>query len=377
MGSEHARNLFAGKVEDGVLSAVCDIRAERLAWAKEMFPDAHLFSNASEMLRSGEIDAAIVAVPHYQHPSLVIEGLSRKIHMMCEKPAGVYGKHVREMNEAAREAEKEGIVFGIMFNQRTNSLFIKMKEMVQGDELGQIKRNSWLITNWYRSQHYYDSGDWRATWAGEGGGVLLNQCPHNLDLWQWICGMPSSVTAFCHEGKWHNIEVEDDVTAYTEYEDGSTGVFVTTTADAPGDNRFEISGDKGKLVYEDSKLTFWKLDIAEREFNRTSAKAFGAPSWKKIEIETDGSNPQHAGVLNAFCAKILGKGELVASGLEGLNGLLISNAMHLSSWLGKTIHLPFDDDLFYEELQRKVSGSKTKKTAAAASIEDMNSTYNS
>ncbi len=251
---------------------------------------------------------------------------------MCEKPAGVYTKAVREMNEAA---EKSGKVFGMMFNQRTNCVYRKMREMVQNGQLGELKRVNWIITDWYRTQIYYDSGDWRATWDGEGGGVLLNQCPHQLDLLQWICGLPKTVQAFCQEGKWHDIEVEDDVTAYLQFANGATGVFVTTTGDAPGTNRFEVTGTLGKLVCENDKLTFWKLAQDEREFCRTATEGFAQPHCQQVQVETDGENPQHVGVLNAFAGKILHGTPLVAEGTEGIRGLTLSNAMHLSSWLGR------------------------------------------
>ena len=208
-------------------------------------------------------DAVLIAVPHYQHPELSIDALQHNLHVMCEKPAGVYTKQVREMNEVAKKTNR---VFAMMFNQRTNCVYRKMHELVTSGDLGAIKRVNWIITDWYRTQSYYDSGDWRATWEGEGGGVLLNQCPHNLDLIQWICGMPSKVQAFCHEGKWHDIEVEDDVTAYLEYPNGATGVFITSTADAPGTNRFEITLEKGKLVCENNVLTLHELEVSEREF---------------------------------------------------------------------------------------------------------------
>ncbi|MDR1439199.1 MAG: Gfo/Idh/MocA family oxidoreductase, partial [Clostridiales bacterium] len=327
---------------------------------------------------SGTADAVIIAVPHYWHPPLAIEALGSKIHVMCEKPAGVYTKQVREMNAAAVAAEKDGVVFGLMFNQRTNSLFRKMREMVQNGELGALRRNNWIVTNWYRPQCYYDSGGWRATWSGEGGGVLLNQCPHNLDLWQWICGMPKRITAFCHEGKWHDVEVEDDVTAYAEYADGSTGVFVTTTGDAAGDNRFAITGDRGKLVLEDDALTFYKLETPESEFTKTNTKPFGSPAFEKIKVETDGSNPEHVGVLQAFADNILRRGELVARGVEGINSLMISNAMHLSSWLGKGVELPIDEELFHSMLQKRAQGSRAKAAGGAyVTVDDMDDSYNS
>ncbi len=248
-----------------------------------------------------------------------------------------------------------------MFNQRTNHLYRKMHELVQGGTLGAIKRVNWIITDWYRTQAYYNSGDWRATWSGEGGGVLLNQCPHNLDLLQWICGMPSTVMAKCHNGKWHEIEVEDDVTAYLEYPNGATGVFVTSTADAPGTNRFEITLEKGKLVCEDDGLTLYMLDTNEREHCHTAAEGFKKPEGRYVELETDGANPQHMGVLNAFAARILHGTPLVAEGAEGINGLTLSNAMHLSSWLGKAVQIPFDEELFLEELDKRRKASGLKK----------------
>ncbi len=374
MGSGHTKSFAEGKVKDAKLVAVCDLNDEKLEAIDKVLPGLKKFKNATDMFKSGEIDAVIVATPHYFHPTLSMEAFTYKIHVMCEKPAGVYTKIVREMNGAAEKAAKEGVVFGMMFNQRTNCVYRKMREMVQNGDIGEITRTNWIVTNWFRPQAYYDSGDWRATWAGEGGGVLLNQCPHNLDLWQWICGMPSKVTAFCHEGKWHDIEVEDDVTAYVEYPNGATGVFVTSTADAPGTNRFEVTGDKGRLICDRENLYYEKLSESVPEFNKTNTIAFNHPKAEKIEVETDGSNEKHVGVLNAFVDKILGRGELVADGTEGINGVIISNAMHLSSWLGKTIELPLDEDLFYAELQKRVSGSRKKAEVKVAAV-DLAGTY--
>ena len=262
------------------------------------------------------------------------------------------------MNEAAK---KSGKVFGIMYNQRTNPKFQKMREIVQSGELGELKRCIWIITNWYRTQAYYDSGTWRATWAGEGGGVLLNQCPHQLDLLTWLCGVPTKVRAFCHEGKWHDIEVEDDVTAYLEFANGMTGVFVTTTGDAPGTNRLEISGTKGKLVCEHDTITFDKLGVDEREWCKTCKEGFQKPPVERVEVETDGQNIQHPAVLNAFAAHILRGEPLVADGREGIKGLTLSNAMHLSSWLEKVVDVPFDEKLFYDMLMEKCKHSRRKE----------------
>jgi predicted dehydrogenase len=366
IGSLHCTNIRDGKMPEVELCAVADRRETRRSWAKEnLSSTVVIFDEGDDLIEAGLCDAVIIATPHYEHARLVMKSMAHGMHALCEKPAGVYTKQVREMNEAAAKYE---LVFAMMFNQRTSHVYRKMHELVQGGTLGAIKRVNWIITDWYRTQAYYNSGDWRATWSGEGGGVLLNQCPHNLDLLQWICGMPSSVTAFCHNGKWHDIEVEDDVTAYLEYPNGATGVFITTTGDAPGTNRFEITLEKGKLVCEDEKLSLYMLDINEREYCYTATEGFQKPSGHYVEVETDGLNQQHVGVINAFAGKILHGTPLVAEGVEGINGLILSNAMHLSGWLKKSIEIPFDENLFLEELNKLRASSKYKKDVKEATF---------
>lgn len=359
MGTTHALSIIDGQVTNMVLAAVCDNREVRRIWCKENLPKSiHLFDDTTSMMKSGLIDAVLIATPHYDHPRLAMEAFEHGLHVISEKPAGVYTKQVREMNEASK---KKDLVFAMMFNQRTNHLYRKMHELVHSGEYGQVKRVNWIITNWYRTQSYYDSGGWRGTWDGEGGGVLLNQCPHNLDLIQWICGMPSTVRAFCHEGKWHNIEVEDDVTAYLEYENGATGVFITSTGDSPGTNRLEISLEKATMICEANKLSIFELDINEREHCFAEKEGFKQAGGKFIDVETDGLNPEHVGVLNAFADKIINNTPLIAEGIEGINGLELSNAMHLSSWLEKPVTLPIDEELFLKELNKKRARSKVKK----------------
>lgn len=359
MGSSHARNILNDKCPNIELVAVSDANQDRIEWAqKELSAEIKYFSSPEEMLDSGIINSCLIAVPHYDHTKYAIECMKRGIHVMVEKPAGVYTKQVREMNA---EAEKHPeVVFGMMFNQRTNCVYRKLRELVQSGEYGEIRRTNWIITDWYRPQCYYDSGDWRATWSGEGGGVLLNQCPHQLDLWQWICGMPVKVEAHLHFGKWHNIEVEDDVTTYVEYANGATGVFITTTGDAHGTNRFEIQMDKAKFVIENDKLIMTEYEMTEQEFSKTNTKPFDTVGSTTTEVETDGENPQHVGVLNAWADAILNGGKLVAEGKEGINGLTLSNAMHLSAFLGKEVEIPFNEELYYNELMKRVATSKRK-----------------
>ena len=370
MGSAHAKTFLKGGVENGVLTAICDLKPAKTDAVKalEGAESVAVFTDYKEMLASGLCDAVVVAVPHYFHPPICIDAMNAGLHVICEKPAGVYTKQVKEMNEVAKKSKT---LFAMMFNQRTNCVYRKMREMVQNGELGEIKRVNWIITTWYRSQSYYDSGDWRATWRGEGGGVLFNQCPHQLDLLQWITGMmPKRIHSFCHFGKWHDIEVEDDVTAYLEYENGATGVFVTSTGDTPGTNRFEILGNKGKLVCEARKLpdgtkkdvlTFTKLETPEREFNATYKGGFGEPKKEEFEVETDGKNPQHAGIFNNVANAILGLEPLFVDGTEGINGVELMDAMLLSTWLGNTITLPIDDDLYLDELNKRIATGRQKE----------------
>lgn len=372
MGSGHLSNIRAGKCPELEVTAVADIDPARLEWVKKTTENTvACFDNAEKMLDSGLIDAALVAVPHYQHPQYAMACFERNLHVMVEKPAGVYTRQVREMNEAARNAH---VKFGMMFNQRTDCIYRKMRELVKSGRYGEIRRTNWIITNWYRPQAYYDSGNWRATWSGEGGGVLLNQCPHNLDLWQWICGMPVKVSARMYFGKWHDIEVEDDVTAFVEYANGATGTFVTSTGDVPGSNRFEITMDGVRLLAEGGKLFLTELEVSEPEFSRTNKTAFALPPMKTVQVETDGKSEQHVGVLNAFAAAILRDEPMIAGGEEGIQGLTISNAMHLSAWLGKEITLPLDEDLYYEELMKRVRTSR-KKAPSETVYSDTAGTY--
>lgn len=374
MGTAHCKSLLEGKIANGVLSAICEPKQTKAdaILALEGARNVVAFADYGEMLHSGLCDAVIVAVPPYDHQALVTQALDANLHVICEKPAGVYTKQVKEMNATAERSDK---LFGMMFNQRSNPIYRKMQEMVSSGDVGEIKRVNWIITNWYRSQNYFDLGGWRATWRGEGGGVLFNQCPHQIDLLQWIVGMlPTKIHSHCHFGKWHDIEVEDDVTAYMEFPNGATGVFVTSTADAPGTNRFEITGTRGRLVCEGGKLTFDQLAVDEREFCRT-ARAFVDPEYKTFEVPTDGRNDQHVGILNNFANAILGIEPLFVKGEEGINSVQMMNAMILSTWLDKAVTLPIDDDLYLDELNRRIRESTVVKKDTSDVVLDISGTY--
>ena len=358
MGSAHARCIAGGEIAGAVLSALCDTDANRRDALRALYPNVPVFHTHRELLDSGLVDAIIVATPHAAHPPIAIDAFRKGLHVLVEKPAGIETKSVLEMNEVAKES---GRIFSIMFNQRANRLFRRAREILRSGELGEFRRSIWIITNWYRKQTYYDSGIWRGTWAGEGGGVLINQAPHNLDLWQWICGMPKTVYAQCYVGLHHDVEVEDDATLMVEYEGGATGLFVTSTGDYPGTNRLEITGSRGKLLLENGKLTLTHLSMDERELRMTGKHIY--PEAEITEI-LDEPYCGHAEILANFTDAILHGTPLLAPGDEGICELTLSNAAYLSAWTGEKIELPLDREHFLVELEKRRATSHFKSEAA-------------
>ena len=378
MGTYHISNLLGGKVPQMQLTAVCDTSEERRnaflkAYPTSDYPNIGVFENAEELYKSGLCDLVFIVVPHYMHPPLVIKAFEYGLNVITEKPAGVYTKQVKEMNEAA---EKSGKLFAIMYNQRTNPIYQKVRKMLQSGELGHIKRITWIITDWYRSQAYHNSSSWRSTWNGEGGGALINQNPHQLDLWQWMFGMPDKVFAKVSFGKYYNIEVEDDVMAYFEYDNGTTGEYITSTGEAPGTKRLEIACDMGKVVVEEDRLLFYRNEISEREFNSSNKAPFGRPEYWKCKLPcTFDEGEQHVGILKNVANAILSGEKLIARGEEGINGLTISNSIHLSAWTGETVDVKnFPDDRYYELLQDKIKNSVLVKEVNQV-VADTSGTY--
>lgn len=356
MGSAHASCIVKNEIKDMSLTAVCDISHKKLETFSEKYPHIKCYESYEKLFEDKVCDSVIIAVPHPLHAQIAISAFKHGLNVMLEKPADITVSKVIKLNA---EAQKSGKVFGIMFNQRTNPLYQKAREIVKSGSLGELKRTVWIITNWFRTQSYYDSGDWRATWSGEGGGVLLNQAPHNLDLWQWICGMPDSVTAFCDVAKYHNIEVEDDATIFTRYKNGATGVFMTSTGEYPGTNRLEISGDLGKIVLENGVLKQYKLKEPISEVIANSKQGFAQIDYGYEEIKQERPETSHKGILQNFANAVLFGEELISPGIDGINEITLSNAAYLSEWQGnKEITLPFDSELFDKLLAEKAKQSK-------------------
>ncbi|WP_026555440.1 Gfo/Idh/MocA family protein [Arthrobacter sp. 35W] len=363
-GGMYAKFITDGQVPNMVIGAIADTDPAKRDVAAAAYPGVPVYEDYVALLESGDVDAIVTCVPHYLHPEMGIAALQRDIHALVEKPAGVYTKQVKELNDFA--ASKPELSFGIMFNQRNNPLYKRLKEIVDNGEIGNILRTNWVITTWWRPQGYYDSSAWRATWGGEGGGVLVNQAPHQLDLWQWICGVPKSVFSKVSYGFRRDIVVEDEVTAVVDYGNGATGTFVTATHDMVGTDRFEILGDAGKIVVEGSKTaTVTRLKKTEREISSSMdmgdvMKLFtgqlNMDDYRTTEvIEFDSPwGAQHAGVLENFAANVLDGTPLLAPGSDGINGVRLANAIHLSSWKGEEVGLDFDENEFLELLNKRI-----------------------
>jgi predicted dehydrogenase len=377
MGSVHVQTVSSlGRF---ALAGICDIDQSRLDRAGS-HTAAPRYRDYATMLDRERPDAVLIATPHYDHTGMAIEAFRRGVHVLVEKPVGVHGLDVRRTIAAHEEAKrkKPGLVFAAMFNLRTHGPYRKIKALIDEGELGRLVRTTWIVTDWFRSQRYFDSGGWRATWKGEGGGVLLNQCPHNLDLFQWFAGMPDRITGFASLGKYHRIEVEDEVTAYFEYRSGAIGHFVTTTGESPGTNRLEIVGENGKLVLEDGRLAFHRNRSSMLKFIETSTTPFDKVECWRIDVPFQHHGEAgHRQILENFADAALDGAPLVAPAAEGLNSVLMGNAILHSSLQGsRPVDLPMDEAGFAKELQELIaSSSAAEKTVVPTVVDDMKKSY--
>ncbi|MER2293023.1 MAG: Gfo/Idh/MocA family oxidoreductase [Aerococcus urinaeequi] len=364
-GSMYAKFITDGMVPSMEFVALADIDPAKREKVAELYPNVQLFDDYQAMIDSGQVDAVVTTVPHFLHPEMATYALSKGIHVLNEKPAGVYTKHVKELNEYAKTVDA---TYAIMFNQRNNPLYQKLKTILDKQEIGDIRRVNWIITTWWRPQAYYNQSEWRATWGGEGGGVLVNQAPHQLDLIQWLTGVPENVTSRVQYGYQRDIAVEDQVHAIFEYENGATGVFVTSTNEIIGSDRLEIVGDKGMIVVDKSATaTVYRLKESETDINKnmdvdgvvklmTGQLPFEELYDVEVIEEENVWGQQHSGVLENFAQHILNGTPLIADGQEGINGVRLANAIHLSSWTGEKVSLPeFDDDQYLALLNERIA----------------------
>ena len=363
-GGMYAKFIDGGMVPNMEIGAICDILPEKKEAADEY--GVPFYTDYKEMIASGNVDAVVTTVPHYLHPEMGIYALDHGMHTLLEKPVGVYTKQAREVIDHA--ATKPELKFGVFFNQRTNPLYKDLKALMDSGELGKLRHTSWIITTWWRPQPYYAQSEWRATWGGEGGGVLVNQAPHQLDLWQWICGIPTSVFAKAQYGFRRDIVVEDEVNALVSFADGATGTFITCTHDLPGTDRLEILCDKGKIVVENSnKVTITRLkedeQVLSQNMDMSAVAALFTGKLDRAELMSEETKEygsvwgqQHSDVMKNFADQILNDAEPLAPGADGIHGVRLANAIHLSSWTGQEVSIEnFDEETYMRELNQRIA----------------------
>ncbi|MBQ9088986.1 MAG: Gfo/Idh/MocA family oxidoreductase [Lentisphaeria bacterium] len=374
MGRGHS--LHVKKISNVELVAVCDIDPKAFdRLDAETRAKVRCYTDSESFFNDPELEAVIIAVPHYFHVDLAIAAMEHGKHVIVEKPISVHKAEAERLISAC--AKYPDLVRSAMLNQRTLQAHVKLKKLIDSGGLGKIIRINWIITTWFRTQSYYDSGDWRATWAGEGGGVLLNQCPHQLDLMQWLFGMPEKVIAQVKIAKYHDIEVEDEVNAYLEYADGSIANFITSTGEAPGTNRLEIAAERGRLVLEDGELRFTRNEVEVSTQIKEAVGGFAKPeTWEcKINIPED-VRQQHAIIIENVANAILKGEKLIAPVEEGIRGLELGNAMLMSGLKNIPVTLPLDGAAYAEMLNGLIATSKyLKKSATGVHQGDMSSTY--
>jgi predicted dehydrogenase len=363
IGKFHADYLLAGKVSRCELVAVCN----RSSSAPEKYKSLKNFPDGGQLIKSGDVDAVIIATPHVQHVPLGVAAFENGVHAMVEKPIASHKTDAEKLIAAHKKFPK--IVFAGMFQLRTEPRYLKIRQFIQND-LGQIVRVNWINTDWYRTEAYYTSSAWRATWRGEGGGVLLNQCLHNLDTLQWLCGMPARVRGFCQLGRFHNIEVEDNITAYMEWATGATGTFISSSGEAPGTNRFEIIGTLGKLVLENNQLRFTRNAADMIEFSKSATQGFVKPEAKEEEILFENAPRPHATMTQNFVDAILDGKPLIAPGEEGIHSVELANVTVYSSLLGATVELPMNGAAWEKKLNQLIAESKIVKKVVKVATDD-------
>ena len=370
-GKHHAGYLLERKLSRCELVAVGSTSPDKLeSYAKR---GLKVFGNAEEMIRSKSCDAVLIATPHYQHTTLGIAALEAGLHVMVEKPISAHKADAERLLNVRKKFPKQ--VFAGMFQLRVEPRYTRMQKLIKSGELGSIVRINWIITDWFRTEAYYASGGWRATWKGEGGGVLLNQCLHQLDMLQWLVGMPSRVRGFCQLGRFHNIEVEDNVTSYLEWPNGATGVFVTSTGEAPGTNRFEIVGTRGKLVLENNRLHFTRNDADMIEFSKAATVGFSKPEVWNCEIPFENASNPHATLMQNFVDGILDGIPLIAPGEDGMGSVELANVILYSSLMDMPIRLPMDACAFEIKLQELIGDSKLEKKVVEIKTDDFTQSF--
>lgn len=361
MGRTYACNIADGFVEGMELTAVCCRNEEGRRWAKERLGEGLVLVDSTDKLFELEdvFDAVLIVTPHKIHPELTIKAFEKGYHVFCDKPAGITARDARRMIESGKRAGK---AYAMMFHNRTMPVYEKIKEMLTLGEVGELLRIDYVNTKPYRTKCYHTSSPWRSSFEHEGGGLLINQGQHYLDLWQWLFGMPKRLTATIDYGKYNDFTVDDNCTIYMEFAGGVRGRFFSSTGEPAGEERIEVVGTKAKLVCLDGTLTVSRYERSTKEWYETNTEPFGKLKIEKEVITYEPCKAPYVVMLQNFSDHLRKGVALIADGYDGYRTLQLSNAAYTSSWLEKEIELPVEETVFAQLLNEAVKKEQEKKS---------------
>lgn len=365
IGQAHVATLTGDAVERARLTGVVSGSDTPLP------PGVTRYATLEDMLSADATDVVLIATPTMTHPNLGMAALAAGRHLVMEKPVAMSALQARRLIEAV----PDGVQAAVMLNQRYHPVYREIKNIVSAGDLGRVVRFNWIMTGWYRPDVYFLVSSWRGTWPGEGGGALLNQCIHNLDVLQWVLGLPESVVADVRFGKFHEIDVEDEVTAMLSYADGATGVVVASTGEAPGINRLDIVGDRGTLSFDGERLSVEISQQSVSEHCASTHEMFGVPEFVKQEVPVRAELNQHACVLQDVVDAVLDGSTLATPLAEGVGSVELANAMLLSAWEERRVSLPLDAEHYQSGLDARVAASGFREAQTIEVHIDMDASY--
>lgn len=355
MGKKYAKMIREGMISGMRLGAVCCRSQENIQWAKaQLGEEIPVFENTKQLFESSDLfDACLIVTPHKLHPEMIMQALDAGKHVFCDKPIGISMKQCQGIRE---KLDQSGLVFAMMFHQRMYPKYERIHTLLENGTLGQIRRIMVENSRYYRTWYYHKSGSWRSSWKGEGGGALLNQGQHLLDIWQWLFGMPDSLYAMIPYGKYNDFSVDDEATILMKYPDKKTAVLILTTGEGTWTERMEIAGSKGTLILEDNHLTLHLYDQDLDDYKKTAACSSREEFKEKVleEVFPEDQEPYEE-MLTDFAQAVLKKRPVRVNGLEGLNSLELTNAAYLSAWTGETVALPLDAERYERELEKRIT----------------------
>lgn len=365
MGKKYAEMITAGRVRNMYLSAVVARRDSIQEWAEGLTNTngvkPKVYTSANDLFNNpDEYDAVLIVTPHRTHPDFARRAFQQGKHVICDKPAGITIGQAVQMAKDAKAADR---IYGMIFHQRRYPKYNKIKEMLEAKELGDLSRIMLVNSRYFRTASYHRSGSWRSSWCGEGGGALINQGAHILDIWQWLFGMPNEIYADIPFGKYNSFMVDDEATIHMRYKDDMTAVFMLTTGEAIWEERLEIIGSKGKILLENDTLHIWRYSSDSNEYIKTQ-QVTSRENMECLEeiIQFEKAEEPYVQMLENFADAVISNDAsiLTASGESAVNQMMLTNAAYYSAWKGCRVQLPLNAEDYEKALEEQCALERNK-----------------